>query len=266
MKLFIKFLCIIAVAAFATHVLASNISTVETDAVNTHVTIDSNPIVTAIGSAPGTVNGHTYSSYAVFAQDSTGSVELFGAMPTNNPATSPVQYTPTVGDALFVQGAVSPFHQIPEIGSLSNVYATSSGNTFTTPVFTIPQLMSGGATLSLSQAGYLLQLQNVTIYTDPAATIPAVGLFPNANGTYYLSDGVNTNIMEMFFWVTSYSADAQLIGTPIPTGPVSFNGFVSQSTGFAPEITPLAFIPEPSSVALVGCGLLGLLAMYRRRK
>src|SRR5690349_9407735 len=35
------------------------------------------PVITAIGSMPTTIGGHTYSSWSVFAEDSTGSLDLF---------------------------------------------------------------------------------------------------------------------------------------------------------------------------------------------
>jgi hypothetical protein len=73
--------------------------------------------------------------------------------------------------------------------------------------------------------------------------------------------------MVMFDWVTSYSRAAAMGGQPIPSGPVTMYGFISVYGG-VPEFTPLTIvgvIPEPSTIMLVGAGLLGLLAVRRRR-
>jgi hypothetical protein len=253
----------VAVALSGTNVLADNIANIETNASGTPVTLDSSPVITAIGSQGGgyTVNGHTFNNWAIFAQDSTGALELFGALPSGT--TEP---NPTVGDAVTAAGTFSPFHSIPEIGSIGTLTQVSTGNSLPTPpVFTIPQL-TASLTIPQNQAGYVLQLQNVTLYTDSGATTPASGNFANANTAFYVKDS-GGNIMELYFWVTSYSADAAMIGTAIPTGPVNITGFVSQSGTFPVEMTPLAFtaVPEPSTVALVGVGLMGMFFIRRRR-
>ena len=60
---------------------AGTIAQAESQASGTAATLDNNPVITAILSQPGTVNGRTYTSWAVLANDGTGSLELFGAMP-----------------------------------------------------------------------------------------------------------------------------------------------------------------------------------------
>ena len=126
----------------------------------------------------------------------------------------------------------------------------------TPPVFTIPQL-TASTTIPESQAGYVLQLTNVTIYTDSAATIPASGNFPNSNTAFYVKDS-SSNIMTMYFWVTVESVDGAMIGTPIPTGPVNLTGHVEVYPGLPVEIVPLAFTavpvspPVPSPAPLLG--------------
>jgi len=249
--------CIVAIVVFgvagvfASNTMASSIYDIEQQSSGSAATLDSAPVITFIGSQPGTFGGHTYTSWSIFAQDSTGAIDLFGSLPGGT--TEP---TPTVGDAVNAAGTFSPFHQIPEIASMTSLTHVSTGNSVPTPM---------GYTVSQSIAGYVLRLQNVTLYTDSAATIPVSGNFAAANTALYAKDS-NGDIMETYFWYTSYSADGAMVGNPIPTGPVDIIGFVSQSGSFAPEITPLAFVtvPEPSTMVLIALAMLGLLGFRRR--
>jgi PKD repeat protein len=233
-----------AVVLFGANATADNIATIEGYSTGTVVSLDSSPVVTAIACQGGgyTVNGYTYNSWLIFVQDSTGSIGLYGALPGS--------YIPAVGDAVSAAGTYVPYHQIPEIGSLSNLTLVSTGNVLPTPpVFTIPQL-TASTTIPESQAGYVLQLTNVTIYTDSAATIPASGNFPNSNTAFYVKDS-SGNIMTMYFWVTFESVEGAMIGTPIPTGPVDITGNVEVYPGLPVEINPLAItaVPVPPPVS-----------------
>jgi endonuclease/exonuclease/phosphatase family metal-dependent hydrolase len=236
-----------AVVLFGANAGADHIATIEGYSTGTAVSLDSSPVVTAIASQGGgfTVNGYTYNNWEILVQDSSGAIDLHGPLPGS--------YTPAVGDAVNAAGTYSPYHQIPEIGSMSSLTQVSTGNSVPTPpVFTIPQL-TASTTIPQNQAGYVLQVQNVTIYTDSATTIPASGNFPNSNTTYYVKDG-GGNIMIMYFWVTVDSVDGAMIGTAIPTGPVNVTGYVEVYPGLPVEIVPLAFtaVPVPSAPGLVG--------------
>jgi hypothetical protein len=256
------------VVLFASNALAGSAAAIFPDATGTLVTYDnasgSYPVITAILSQPGPGDGYTYTSWSMFAADSTGSLDLFGALPGGT------SFTPAVGQAISASGTYSPYHQIPEIGTLTALSLISSGNAFSLPgVYTIPTLTaSGTGPIPQSLAGQLVTLDNVSLYTDAAATIPVSGNFAtHANVTLYAKDA-GGNIMEIYDWASSYSTCGALGGTPEPTGLVDITGFVSQSGSFAPEMTPFSItsVPEPTTLSLCGAGALLALIFRLRRK
>ncbi len=185
--------------------------------------------------------------------------------------------SPTVGDMVNVSGGYSPFDGIPEITFTTQVasnqflHQISSGNTVpTSPVFTIPQLEAGtgngaGVLTNPAIAGMILTIQGVTISGSTGgfmSTFPLESQANTVNESYTITDG-GGNTLEMFDWTTSYSAAGARGGTPVPTGPVNMTGFFDSFNEFVP--LSIVSVPEPSTWMLVGTGLLGLLALRRRR-
>lgn len=247
------------------------------------------PIVNAIGSQPGVYGGHTFTYWAVLAQDSTGSMDedvstsQLNTLSRNNGNTYGTPLTSfSVGTAFSSYEAWVPFHQIPEVtpypsdtniagANPPNPYITLQGTGSTAPatVTTISTVLGlgNGVTNNLTLAGTYVEIKNVTISGSTgsySSTFPAY-LSNIAAETYTISDG-STN-MAFFDWTTSYSVDAAMGGSAVPTGPVNVYGFLSVNPG-APnaEFVPLAIVPEPSAFVLAGMGLLGLLAIRRSRR
>ena len=249
----------VVVSAITGSAMASTVAAIEALASGTkNCTLDNAsgqyPVVTTILSQPGTVGSLSYTSWSFLVQDSTGSMDIYGT-PAN------LNYTPTVGDGIQATGEYYPYHQIPELESpFSGVSAKSSGNAVPAPkVTTIPTI--NVATLPQNVAGYMLELDKVTI--------SGISSFDGANLTGSIKDGSN-NSMTLYYWPTSYSvAYANLGGTTVPTGPVNMTGFVSVYNSVA-EFTPItistASVPEPGSLVLLGTGLAAAAMMFLRRR
>ena len=152
------------------------------------------PVVTAILSTPGTVtNGAgslTYTNNSFLVNDGTGSMDVFGKMPSGS------SFTPTLGVAVTVTGTYGPYNQIPEMATLTAITQQSTGNAVPGALLTtIPTINQ--TTLPYSVAGQLLTLQNVTISG-------ASGTFGKTGITATITDG-SGNSMTMYYWPTSYS-------------------------------------------------------------
>jgi hypothetical protein len=252
------------VALSASNALAQDAATIYSDPTGTVVTWDNTsgqyPVIDAILSQAGATSGtHTYTSWSFLAQDGDGSLDVFGSL-------SGLGYTPTVGDAITLTGTYSPFHQIPEIETVTAITQISSGNTPAAPkILTIPTL--NVATLSEGVAGHLIEVDNVTI--TGAGTNGFFPTYAQANTgteTFTMTDG-SSHSMTLFDWVTSYSTCAAFGGEAVPTGPVDVIGFDSvftSGTSSTAEFTPIEIIsvPEPTTMGLCGAG--GLLAMIIR--
>jgi len=251
---------IVSTAALsAANALASDASAIFVDTTGTAETYDNAsgayPVITAILSRPGTVNGKNYTSWAFLAQDSTGSLDVFGTLPTGS------TYTPTVGDAISTSGTYAPYHQIPELGTLTAIALESSGNTLpSAQVQTVANLDVD--TLPQSISGQLIQIDNATISGQTTGET-----FGTANLTLTVADG--TGSMELYYWPTSYSAaNANLAGETIPTGPVDILGIDSVYNSTTPEFIPIWIqsVPEPTTMGLAGAsGLLALIFRLRQK-
>lgn len=244
------------------------------------------PVVTAIASQPGTTAGHLYTSWAVLAQDATGSLDLFITQSalTNLPGYAGYNSI-AVGDKINIAGQWSPYHQIPEI-AFSTVVASnnyfskiSSGNALPTPPsFTTSQLNVNNQSNHIEFAGTFIEIQNATISGSTGSfqsTFPDFSQANIASESYTITD--NTGSMTMFDWVTSNSGAGALAGSQVPTAAylasigsnVNIFGFVSYNTGGPAEFTMLSeqfVVPEPSTIALVGMGLVGLFVARRNRR
>jgi len=269
------------VALVGTRVFADNASDIESFYPNgAYVTYDNTsgdyPVVTAIGSMPGTFGGKVYTSWSVFAQDSTGSLDIFTSASVLTTLTANAGATINVGDKINVAGGWGPYHQIPEL-SLTSVVASgdvfqtiSTGNALPTPpIFNVSQITAVGTTLSnnLNIAGFYFEMDNVTITASNGLTTLPGYTTSIANETFRVAD--NTGSMTLFDWTTSYSAAEMLTGTPIGASfQYNVKGFASYNTGGPLEFTALnvTAVPEPSTVALVGMGVAGLFAIRRRRR
>jgi len=230
------------------------------------------PVITSILTRPGTLDGYTYGNWSYFAQDTTGSLDMFYA------SSLVPGYTPAVGDMILVSGNYSPYSGIPEIANSVahpiGVTYGGSGNPFYSPVpalTTIPVINVGTNGHAVSQSGLsgtLLQLNNVTIS----------GLGANytvhANMTGTITDQSN-NSMTLYLWASSYSTCGAIAasGGPVPTGLVDVTGFISDfystiTSTITPEFVPISItqVPEPFAMNLCGLGAALAWVCYRLRK
>jgi len=261
---------------------------------------DHDAIVDDIVSQPGTYGGEVYTDWAVLAADASGSLLLW-AYPSQG--TWPTTYAPALGDNISVTGTYQSYHAIPALRTVTAVSlpntlqqgwvspGTGSGQVGGgSQLVTIPKVLANPGNpqdtqnLPINQAyeNYLVEIQNVTISGEGTLTTwPGTNSGTAGLNNLYLTDTAG-NSMTMYFWYTSYSCVGNMVGAPIPdnstltsSGEFDVYGFLTAfpsvtggHTIWQDELVPTAFvatIPEPSSFMLAGVGLLGLLAVIRRR-
>ncbi len=242
------------------------------------------PVITAILSEPGQLGGQTYTSWILLAEDQTGSIDLTVSSSTlANLRTSngPTDLIPAVGDGISAAGQMQMTNALADMVFTttvsSNNYLTlqSRGNNtsaFSPLVLTINQLNTVALASNVNVEGYYIELTGVTF--SGGGTFSQV--FPqyadsSANVAYTLTDA--TGSVRDYDAVSTYYSASTLGGFDVPSGAVDVYGFmeVDPSSGLPggglPEftVTSIVSVPEPSAFVLAGMGLLGLLAVRRRR-
>ena len=233
--------------SYSEHLPAATIAQVEANT-NTTQTIDQNPVISAILSQPQTgLNGDNFSSWAFLVDDGTGSLDIFGALPSGS------GYTPTVGDAITATGKYVLFNAFPEIQSLTAISKVSSGNAIPVPLSeTIPQINLNPIPLSIG--GHLVTVSDVTISNFQNGDTT----FGSANRTATITDN-SGNSMTLFYNPATYStSNANLFGKTIPSGPVTITG-LEQVSGSTKELIPMSIVfpPPPGQVFWNPNGTIG---------
>jgi len=244
---------------------------------------NSYPVITAIVSQPGTTEGRNYTGWAILAQDQTGSLDLFTSTATLNglPTSGGANDTsPAVGDGISAAGQMQMYHSLPEL-VFSTVVASNNflrlqsrpnSTSFAPLVLTINQLNTVALASNVNIEGYYIELTGVTFSGGGTySTVFANYADSSGNVSYTLTDAISGATVQDYDYCSSYSAANALGNSAVPSGPVNVYGFmeVYPSTGLSggglPEFTVTSIVPEPSAFVLAGMGLLGLLAIRRRR-
>jgi autotransporter-associated beta strand protein len=191
-------------------------------------------VITAILSQPGTVNGDPYTNWSFLVNDGTGSLDIFGHMPTGS------TYIPTVGDAINLSGTYSPFDSVPEIGTLTAISKVSSGNPVSGPITaTVSQLnqspLGVGNNPPTTAGEFLFTVADATF---SGASAP----FGSGNLSLSITDS-NASTMTLFYWPSSYSvANQNFYGVSSIQSGVNVTGFVDNFNGTA-EFVPISITP-----------------------
>ena len=249
------------------------------------------PIVTALLSTPGTMDGHTYTSYAFYVNDTTGGMDVFSPSST----LSSLGYTPHVGDALDIKGTYEPFDGFPEVSVITKAALQSTGNAYTPPVTGVnlayvvsdfahnsQTVTSGTVTTTIGPNDLTAQfvtLSNVWLTNGGTSALQTSFGTGNSTGTTILNDSSGGSC-SFFYWPTSYSAEftgiygnPPVYGQSISYGPSSLynmTGFFDVFSGtpeFVPFIVnPVSPTPEPGTLALFATGTAVAAVTYIGRK
>lgn len=222
------------------------IAQAEQEANNTpNTTIDTSTITDVISQGGGFVSdGYTYTNWSFLATDGTGSLDIFGKMPTGS------TYTPTVGDEIQATGTYYPFRNTPELETLTSITDKMTTGSIPSPtVVTIPQMLqlanTGTSTNSNAIQGYLLQLNDVTftgLEDNSSGNTPESVMTQHANNQWTATDSSGNSIL-MYQYASSYSVSGALAlqnGGAIPTTAQDVIGLAQVYNGTA-EFIPLSY-------------------------
>jgi hypothetical protein len=136
--------------------------------------------VTAVLEQPGTFDGKTYGPTAVtyLLSDGTGSIEVFGT--TSG-------YTATVGDNLTLTGLYSPFHEIPELETITSLTKNATG----LPVGAIPGSILDPIPTNVDQINEVIGGSNGSPTSTWSVASPNYGLLGKlvSLNSVYITDG-----------------------------------------------------------------------------
>lgn len=215
------------------------------------VVANNNPVVTAVLSRPGFLNGRTYTSWNFLIDDGSGGLAVYAS----SSVMTGLGYTPTVGDVISITGTYTLYHQIPEITTPTAITKIASGQSVPAPtVLTVAQANQNP--LPKAYVARLIEIHDATIQNFP-------GTFQSTDGPDGVSLTDSSGSMQFWYWPSSYSVSSQnFFGTTPPAGPVDLTGVLSVYSTRA-EFHPISLVPEPAVISMV---LAAGLPLLRRRR